>query len=172
MWKNFKSKKWWLFFYVVITSDYVFTDQYLLFKIKMDASVMASVHLQFNQSTNQWLARSLTTNQKPCPVQNPGAKGSSCRLIFAELLVRAAAGYLVNNYNCDFFLSILAFSNQKIYIILMPRATTRQFLNNIKNFFKFCRVTKVTIPRFWDVQFEYKSKTTRKRWEHQRKRKQ
>ena len=100
-------------FYVVITSDYVFTEQYLLFKIKMDASVMASVHLQFNQSTNQWLARSLTTNQKPCPVQNPGAKGSSCRLIFAELLVRAAAGYLVNNYNCDFFLSILAFSNQK-----------------------------------------------------------
>ena len=93
--------------------DYVFTDHYLLFKIKMDASVMASVHLQFNQSTNQWLARSLTTNQKPCPVQNPGAKGSSCRLIFAELLVRAAAGYLVNNYNCDFFLSILAFSNQK-----------------------------------------------------------
>ena len=90
--------------------DYVFTDHYLLFKIKMDASV----HLQFNQSTNQWLARSLTTNQKqPCPLQNPGAKGSSCRLIFAELLVRAAAGYLVNNYNCDFFLSILAFSNQK-----------------------------------------------------------
>ena len=89
--------------------DYVFTDQYLLLKIKMDASV----HLQFKQSTNQWLARSLTTNQKPCPVQNPGAKGSSCRLIFAELLVRAAAGYLVNNYNCDFFLSILAFSNQK-----------------------------------------------------------
>ena len=96
-------------FYVVITSDYVFTEQYLLFKIKMDASV----YLQFNQSTNQWIARSLTTNQKPCPVQNPGAKGSSCRLIFAELLVRAAAGYLVNNYNCDFFLSILAFSNQK-----------------------------------------------------------
>ena len=89
--------------------DYVFTDHYLLFKIKMDASV----HLQFKQSTNQWLARSLTTNQKPCPVQNPGAKGSSCRLIFAELLVRAAAGYLVNNYNCDFFLFILGFSNQK-----------------------------------------------------------
>ena len=130
--------------------DYVFTDHYLLFKIKMDASV----HLQFNQSTNQWLARSLTTNQKPCPVQNPGAKGSSCRLIFAELLVRAAAGYLVNNYNCDFFISILAFSNQKnlhythASLCLMPRATTRQFLNNIKNFFKFCRVTKVTIPRF------------------------
>ena len=107
--KILNPKKWWLFFHVVITSDYVFTDQYLLLKIKMDASV----YLQFNQSTNQWLARSLTTNQKPCPVQNPGAKGSSCRLIFAELLVRAAAGYLVNNYNCDFFLFILGFSNQK-----------------------------------------------------------
>ena len=77
------------------------------------ACFSSSSVLQFNQSTNQWLARSLTTNQKPCPVQNPGAKGSSCRLIFAELLVRPAAGYLVNNYNCDFFLSILAFSNQK-----------------------------------------------------------
>ena len=39
--------------------DYVFTDHYLLFKIKMDASV----HLQFNQSTNQWLAKSWRQGQ-------------------------------------------------------------------------------------------------------------
>ena len=111
-------------FYVVITSDYVFTEQYLLFKIKMDASV----YLQFNQSTNQWIARSLTTNQKPCPVQNPGAKGSSCRLIFGDDLqsywcARLLDIWLIITIVTFFFLFWL-FLIKKIYIILMPHCAS------------------------------------------------